>query len=57
MTPLKKGEQISYEVMAQLLMDLAESYGEAPAYQMLKRVFEEHFVWTEGNKGPNRDKN
>ncbi len=39
-------------VMAQLLMDLAEGYGEAPAYQMLKRVFEEHFVWTEQEQRP-----
>lgn len=39
-------------VMAQLLADLAEGYGEAPAYQMLKRVFEEHFVWTEQEQRP-----
>jgi len=40
------------EVMAQLVVDLAERYGEEPAYQVLKRVFEEHFVWTEEEQRP-----
>jgi len=40
------------EVMAQLVVELAESYGEEPVYQMLKRVFEEHFVWTEQEQRP-----
>ncbi len=33
-------------------MDLAEGYGEEPAYQVLKRVFEEHFVWNEEEQRP-----
>jgi len=40
------------EVMAQLVVDLAERYGEEPAYQVLKRVFEEHFVWSETEQRP-----
>jgi hypothetical protein len=40
------------EVMAQLVVDLAEGYEEEPAYQVLKRVFEEHFVWTEEEQRP-----
>ena len=40
------------EVMAQLVVDLAERYGEEPAYQVLKRVFEEHFVWNEEEQRP-----
>jgi len=40
------------EVMAQLVVDLAEGYGEEPAYQVLKRVFEEHFVWNEEEQRP-----
>ena len=39
-------------VMAQLVVDLAEGYGAEPTYQMLKRVFEEHFVWTEQEQRP-----
>ena len=39
-------------VMAQLLVDLADSYGAESTYQMLKRVFEEHFVWTEQEQRP-----
>jgi hypothetical protein len=40
------------ELMAQLVVDLAESYGEEPAYLVLKRVFEEHFVWNEEEQRP-----
>jgi len=40
------------EVMAQLVVNLAENYGEASAYQVLKRVFGEHFVWTEEEQRP-----
>jgi len=40
------------EVMAQLVVNLAERYGEEPAYQVLKRVFEEHFVWSEEEQRP-----
>ena len=40
------------EVMAQLVVDLAGRYGEEPAYQVLKRVFEEHFVWNEEEQRP-----
>ena len=40
------------EVMAQLVVDLAKRYGEEPAYQVLKRVFEEHFVWDEEEQRP-----
>ena len=40
------------EVMAQLVVELAESYGKEPAYQVLKRVFEEHFVWNAAEQRP-----
>ena len=39
-------------VMAQLLVDLADSYGAESTYQMLKRVFEEHFVWNDEEQRP-----
>ena len=39
-------------VMAQLVADLADSYGAEPTYQMLQRVFAEHFVWTEEEQRP-----
>lgn len=46
---LKRGEYApSLErvgvVLAQLVVDLAAAYGETPAYQMVCRVFDEHFV-------------
>lgn len=34
------------EAMAQMVEALAPGYGETEAYQMLVRVFGEHFVWT-----------
>jgi hypothetical protein len=34
-------------VMHRLLVELAPGYGEEVGYQLLKRVFDEHFVWTE----------
>ena len=40
------------EVMAQLVTDLADDYGKEPAYQVLKRVFEEHFMWNEEEQRP-----
>lgn len=40
------------EVMAQLVVDLAADYEEEPAYQVLKRVFAEHFVWNEEEQRP-----
>jgi len=48
---LEHAQQIG-EVLPLLLMDLAEGYGKEPAYQVLKRVFEEHFVWAEGEQRP-----
>ena len=39
-------------VMAQLVVDLAVRYGKEPAYQVLKRVFAEHFVWNEAEQRP-----
>ncbi|MDO8669851.1 MAG: hypothetical protein Q7O66_00260, partial [Dehalococcoidia bacterium] len=32
------------ELMGKLLTELADVYGKHPTYQMLKRVFSEHFV-------------
>ena len=40
------------EAMVQLVVDLVEDYGAEPAYQVLKRVFEEHFVWSEAEQRP-----
>jgi hypothetical protein len=44
-------EAIGY-VMAQLVTELAERYEQEPAYQMLVRVFAEHFVWQEDVPSP-----
>jgi hypothetical protein len=40
------------EVMAQLVNELEENYGEQGVYHMLVRVFAEHFVWTETEQRP-----
>ena len=34
-------------IMQRLVVELAEKYGQAVAYQVLVRVFDEHFIWTE----------
>ncbi|MCB9138437.1 MAG: transposase [Caldilineaceae bacterium] len=39
-------------VMAQLVTELAEGYEQEPVYQMLVRVFTEHFVWQEEHLFP-----
>ncbi len=36
------------ELMGRLLLELADAYGQHPTYQMLKRVFSEHFVVEQG---------
>lgn len=38
-------EELGY-AMAQMVSELASTHAETPAYQMLVRVFGEHFVWT-----------
>ncbi len=37
-------------VMAQLVTELAAAYAQEPAYQLLTRVFAEHFVWEESEQ-------
>lgn len=37
-------------VMARLVGELAEAYGQEAAYALLVRVFDEHFSWTEDEK-------
>lgn len=37
-------------VMQHLLVDLAPGYGEETGYHLLKRVFGEHFVWTDAEQ-------
>lgn len=39
-------------VMARLVAELGQDYGEEPAYQMLVRVFGEHFVWEDDEQRP-----
>lgn len=41
-------------VMAQLIADLADSYTQTPTYELLRRVFAEHFVWDEAEQRPKR---
>lgn len=38
------------KVMAQLVSELAVTYGQEPGYQILTRVFAEHFVWEENEQ-------
>ena len=38
------------KVMAQLVTELAVTYEQKPSYQMLVRVFAEHFVWEENEQ-------
>jgi len=38
-------QELGY-AMAQMVAELASAYAETPAYQMLVRVFGEHFVWS-----------
>ena len=38
--------------MQRLVGELAEKYGQAAAYQVLVRVFDEHFIWTEEEQRP-----
>jgi len=39
-------------VMAQLVTELAQIYQHEPVYQMLVRVFDEHFVWRDDEQRP-----
>jgi hypothetical protein len=41
-------------VMAQMIADLADNYAEAPTYELLRRVFAEHFVWDQAEQRPKR---
>lgn len=39
-------------IMQRLMGELAEKYGQAAAYQVLVRVFDEHFIWTAEEQRP-----